>query len=355
MISRRTIAILLGTSLVSPRTLLAQPPAAVSSTKMQGIPRFLNQYPLDGIAWNPPSTAHPQGTLLLAYAQKLSSVLIEWDIKNPENSRRIFLESGGPAYVRIARRGASVIAVVSNRIKRITWEFFSPDLKRKRKGDMGPGKVATVVSSSSETFLAWLSLDEKNLILARLDPESGKVTARRELPLGEEVKRSTGEYACNLLLSGDRLFLAVKTTSRSRLMSLSLDLQDVVERDLQNPAALDGPGPEGLLFEAPGPMLAIHRGSHIEWYPLNAQLALPPHGRQLEWAPLRWFQATFDAARGLALSDGSVFPPGAEEPRAQEPHLPMVYRIFWGHGKLFWLTLNEKGYGAYLSWDETGP
>jgi len=259
--------------------------------------------------------------------------------------RRVSPGVAGRADVRLARRGGGVIAVIQKEKQPVQWVLLSPELKIERQGKMGHGTGAVVVSTEVETFLAWLLPDEKSLALVRLDARNGKVLARREISLGEQAPRGPGEPSCGLLLSGERLFLALETPSHSRLMSLSLDLQDAVQ--------VDSPGPQGVLFLERGPMLAIPRSSHVDLFPLNARLALPQGARQLDRpAPSVRLQVAFDGTRGLALSDGRVFHPGGQERRALVPPFADVHRIFWGHDRLFLMATDDKADGGYLLWAE---
>lgn len=349
MNSLRILALLLGLSLATPRTLLAQQTSPSSPAdrhgKRAGLPDFVGLHALDGVAWEPPSSQFARGTLLLAYAQKKGAVLVEWDVEKSSVVRRVSLGATGPADVRLARRGSGVVAVIHQEKQPVRWVLLSPDLKIERQGKMGPGTGAVVVSTEVETFLAWLLPDEKNLALVRLDAKNGKVLARREIPLGEKATRGPGEPSCGLLLSGDRLFLTLETPSHSRLMSLALDLQDAVQTD--------SPGPRGVLFQEQGPMLAIPRPSQVDLFPLNARLALPRDARQLKRpAPSVLLEVAFDSSRGLALSDGRVFPPGGQERRALVPPFADIHRIFWGHERLFLMATDDKADGGYLLWAE---
>lgn len=343
-------AICLGLWLSIPATVTAQPapssPVVARHGQRAGLPNFAGAHPLGGIAWEPPSSKFAQGTLLLAYTQKnLGAAIVEWDIDKAAVVRRVSPGKSGLSDVRIARLGAGVFAVTSQEKQPVRWAALSSTLKVERQGSLGMGVGAVVAATEANTFVAWLLPGGTTLAVVRLDPKNGKVTARREIAFSEKVTRGSGEASCDLLLSENRLYLTLETPSRARLVSLSLDLQDMVQAD--------SPGLRGVLFQEQGPMLAIPRPSRVDVFPLNARLVLPQDARQLKWlSSSTRLQATFDATRGLALSDGQVFAPGGQERRALVPPFADIHQAFWGHGRLFLMATDDKADGGYLLWAE---
>lgn len=307
------------------------------------VPDYAQMRAFDGISWAAPSSGSPAGTVLLAYPHKLGPRLIEWDLARAAILRSIPLGVASPRDVRMAVQGSDLVVVTSLRRQSVQWLSVSSSLKVEHRATLGNGLGAVVAANRQASFVAWLSPDGKSIEVARLDAGKNKVTARRSVPLPETFSRVEGEEACGILLGADRLILAVNGHNVSSLLSLSLDLQDLVRADR--------PGSTGTLFEQPGgPALAIPQGPTVALVPLDTRLQ--PRGAPTQQKVFREgrLRALFDPQRGLALSDGQVIALDGQERRAMVPPVPDLYRIFWSHGRLVMLGSDAKGSGAYVLW-----
>lgn len=339
----------IGLSWITPAVVFAQPvpnsPAAIARHGERAVlPSFAPGRSLDGFAWAPPSTQFPQGTLLLAYSYKNQGATItEWNAEKATVIQKRPLKQAGVSDVRIARRDTRVVVVTSQEKTPVRWYSLTKDLRVERQGNLDAGMGAVIASSDSDTFLAWLHPDKDRLLVVRLDPVQGKILARREISLDKKVSRLVGEPACKILLSGERLYLLHETSPSSRLISLSLDLKDMVTLDTQKP--------HGTLLQEQGAILAIPGPSEIEFFSLSAPLTLSTKPRIFPWLfnsiqP----QFAFDQAKGLALSDGQVFDSNAQVRRALVPPFADVHHMFWAHGALFLMATDSKVNDAYLLW-----